>query len=149
MESAADRRGPPMERRPLKEERHHVREERPGRRTSLASQRPAYKPQGRHFTSRPTMTSRRPQANLTRKETGRDNEVRRKRKKPPTGNLCGYNMTLENILLAEGQNLGIEQWSPKRPTASKQKTPFCAFYKEEGHDTQSCRMLKKILDVRL
>ncbi|XP_056695570.1 uncharacterized protein [Spinacia oleracea] len=90
VESAADRRGPPMERRPLKEERHHVREERPGRRTSLASQRPAYKPQGRHFTSRPTMTSRRPQANFTRKETGRDNEDR--------------------------------------------------------HDTQSCRILKKILD---
>ncbi|XP_056697683.1 uncharacterized protein [Spinacia oleracea] len=136
-----------MEVRSLTEESYHAREEHLGRLANLAQQRRASKPQARHFTSRSTtMTSGRPRAELTRRETDRGVEVRGKRRRPSIGSLFVYNAALEDILLAERQNLGIEQWSPKGPSSARQGIPFCIFHKDAGHSTQNCRMLKRIFD---
>ncbi|XP_056699639.1 uncharacterized protein [Spinacia oleracea] len=143
VESLSEDPDSPMKRRTLEEESRHVKEERPGRwtkRTSLKKN----EAQGRYSPEAP----RRQHESVIRRKNGRGSEEKRGRRKSSSRGPFMFNKALENILLAEGPSLGIEP-SPRRLTTSCQQAPFCAFHNDEGHDTQNCRMLRKILTDRV
>ncbi|XP_056690093.1 uncharacterized protein [Spinacia oleracea] len=127
----------PMRRRNLEEASRHVKEVRPRRRTRRILQK---KNADRYSLEAPV----RQHESVARRKNGCGSEEKRGRRRTSSRGPFKFNTALGEILLAEGPSLGIEP-SPRRSFTSCPQVPFCVFHNDEGHDTQSCRMLRKIL----